>query len=210
MYIYYTIIGTLLSWLAMTYVLHNGTDSIKITRNYISALHATFVLLFFTFSVPSSCLFYVTFGYYMFDGIMELYYLVKTRRFYNLTIVLHHIIACFISYYLRDEVVSKYLYYSFFLTEISNFPIYLVYHLKLKGYNDNFVIKSLICVEALSFFVLRLVLCGINLHKSIISNEVPYPPILCGCLIYIMSTIWLYGMILQIFRKSDDKKEKKD
>ena len=206
MYVAYISIVTLLLWMGLSLILYNNTNNIKITRNYISTIHATFVLLFYIFSVPSSCLFYVTLGYYAFDGIIELYYLFKTKRFYNLTLLIHHIVACVVVCYLRDPIVSKYLYYSFFLTEVSNFPIYLVYHLKSKGYNNENVIKMLICIEVLSFFILRLVLCGFNLHEIIVSNDVTYIPILAGIIIYGMSIIWLYGMILQIFKKPNDKK----
>lgn len=205
---YIGLCGALLSWALLAYYLYNKTDdNIKVTRNYISTIHATFVLLFFTFSVPAKWLFFVTVGYYTFDGIVDLYYLIKTKRFYNLTIVSHHIISCFILSYLNDEVVAKYLYYSFFLIEISNFPIYIVYHLKSNKYDNETVIKSLIVVEALSFLILRLVLCGINVYRTIISGEVPYPPILGGIAIYCMSVIWFYGMILQIFKSKKQKAE---
>lgn len=204
---YGTYITTILLWMGLAYFLYDDkSNNIKITRNYISTIHATFVLLFFSFSVPTSCLFYVSTGYYTFDGIMDLYYLIKTRRFYNMTIIVHHIVSCLILCYLRDSVVSKYIYYSFFLTETSNFPIYLVYHLNQKKYDNKFVIKSFIVIEALSFLILRLVLCGRNLYSAYISNEVPYLPIVCGGIIYVMSIIWLYGMVLQIFRKSNKEK----
>ena len=119
----------------------------------------------------------------------------------------HHVISCVILNYLNDEVTAKYLYYSFFLVETSNFPIYLVYHLKSIKYNNETVIKSLIVVEALSFLILRLVLCGLNLYQTIMSGEVPYPPILGGIAIYFMSVIWLYGMLLYIFKNKKQKAE---
>ena len=66
-----TLYATLLAWATLAWLLYEKNNgNIKVTRNYISTIHATFVLLFFTFSMPAKWLFFVTVGYYIFDGIL--------------------------------------------------------------------------------------------------------------------------------------------
>ena len=187
-------------WASLTYVTYINSTNFKITRNYISIIHATTILLFFTFKLSASYLFYITFGYYTFDCLLEVYGLFKTRRLYNLGMILHHIISCYTLSYLLDPIVEEYLLYSFFTIEVSNYPVYLVYHLKSIKYNNKIVIKLLIILEALSFLYFRMFLCGISIYDCIMSGVVPYLPIICGVAIYIMSAMWLYGMILQIVK----------
>ncbi len=189
---------SIIVWALLTYFIYRNGVNFKITRNYTSIIHATTILLFFTFNLSSSYLFPVTFGYYIFDGLLEVYGLIKTRRLYNLGMIFHHIISCYILSYLLDPVVEDYLRYSFFTIEVSNYPIYLVYHLKSIKYNNEIVIRLLIICEALSFLFFRMFLCGISIYDSIMSGLLPYPPIICGVAIYTMSAVWLYGMILQI------------
>lgn len=200
-------LATFISWLAFTFIAIIRTDfNIKVARNIISSLHATSVILFFTFGVPANCLFYMTCGYYTMDGLVELLYLVKDKKLTNLPMVVHHIISCFALSYLRDPVVAKYLYLSFFLMELSNYPIYLVYHLKSKGYDNQKVIKGLIGVEALGFIVLRLWLGGQILYNATMSNEVPYITLIASAMIYLMSIFWVYGMILQVIKTPQKQK----
>jgi len=72
------------------------------------------------------------------------------------------------------------------------------------------LIKSLIALEALSFFVLRLILCGTNLYEAITLNQMPLVPIIGGIIIYLMSTIWLCGMLSQLFGKRITNNEKRN
>lgn len=201
-------LATFISWLAFTFIAIVRTEfNIKVARNIISFIHATSVILFFTFGVPANCLFYMTCGYYIMDGLVELVYLVKDKKLTNLPMIVHHIVSCFALSYLRDPVVAKYLYYSFFLMELSNYPIYLVYHLKSNGYDNENVIKGLISVEALGFTVLRLWFGGKILYNATMSNEVPYITLLASAIIYVMSIFWVYGMIQQIMKNPQKQKK---
>ena len=114
--------------------------------------------------------------------------------------VIHHIISCYILSNLLDPNIEEYILYSFFTIEVSNYPIYLVYHLKSIKFNNEIVIRLLIICEALSFLYFRMFLCGVSIYNSIMSGIIPYSVILCGISIYIMSGVWLYGMILQIVK----------
>jgi len=200
-----------LMWLGLTCIMYRLNNlNIKIARNFISFFHATSVIVFYMFDLPHKYLFYVSIGYYLIDGIVELYYLVKTNRLYNLTVVIHHIISSTIIYKLTDPtdiIISKFLLPSFFMLELSNCPIYLVYYLRAINYND-IVIKLLTIVEIIVYIILRIYMCGMILYEAYISKNFPLLPFLSSCLIYIMSIIWLCGMFLHLFKKPVVKQTK--
>jgi len=190
-----------LMWMSLTYLLTNKlADDIKIIRNYISVTHATLVLLFFLLSISPVYICYVSIAYYTFDSITELYYVIATKRLYGLTMILHHIITCVILSYFKNDTLSYYLNYLYFLTELSNFPIYLVYHLKSKKINNPSFINFLIVIEASSFIILRLFCGGVNFYKILKTDDLPNYLIFAGVLIYLMSAFWVYGMFLQIIK----------
>jgi len=198
-------------WFGLTYLMHKLNNfNTKIARNFISAMHATSVVIFYLFDFQPRFLFYITSGYYLADGIVESYYLIKTNRLYNLSILIHHVISWMATYKLTDQIDlfgSKYFLGAFFTIELSNYPVYLVYHLKTIGYNNNTVIKLLTVLEIISYIILRVYMCGIKLYESYVFGLFPLHLILSCGFIYVISIIWLYGMFLQLFGKSDVRKK---
>lgn len=171
----------------------------KLARNCTSTLHATFVLIFYTIEIAPIDMLYVTTGYYLFDCIIESIELVKHNRLYNFGMVLHHTVSMYVLSYLQDPTLCEYIYYSFVIIEVSNFPVYLVYYLKSIKYDNELVMRLLILLEITSFAICRIILYGAMLLHGI-KIGVSFGPLLCGILLYIMSVIWIYGMILQFIR----------
>jgi hypothetical protein len=174
-------------------------SNIKVSRNFISTIHASLVLIFYTFNVSYLSLFAMSFSYYIFDALIEFYEFMKLRRLYNLCMIVHHLVSCFAISYLLDQKLTEIIYYAFCMIEISNFPIYLTYYLIQKKFNNKIFIKFLILSEAVSFFVLRLYIYGSILLGSI-NEDVEYQLLVGGWLIYVISLGWFYGMLVQLFK----------
>ena len=203
----YTYLFSVYIWFGLTYVMYL-LSNIKIARNIISSIHATSVIMFYMSGFMPMYLFYITVGYYIADSIIELYLFARTYRLYNLTILIHHIMSCLITYKLTDQldlVGAQYLLEAFAILELSNYPIYLVYHLKIIGYDNDFVIKLLTMGEIISFMILRIYICGGKLFEAYTLKLFPQFLILISGLIYAMSIFWLYGMCVQLVKKKIEK-----
>ena len=171
----------------------------KIARNLVSATHAILVILCYTLNVTAKNMFYVSYGYYLMDLCIELHYLLfhNNKITSSLALIIHHIISCYILCYLNGNYVPKYLYYSFFIIELSNIPIYIVYHLRRIKYNNKTILKCLLYLEAVSFIFFRLILCGINIHNSY--KYIPNDVLISALSIYLISIIWTYALFVQIY-----------
>ncbi|QKF93579.1 hypothetical protein QKU48_gp0121 [Fadolivirus algeromassiliense] len=193
-------------WVGTTILCYRYDPVYKLVRNYISAIHATSILTLFSLGISGHYVFYLTSMYYLMDGMVELYYSIRNRKLYNLMMVMHHTISIYILAYLQSPVIVDKLYYSFCMVEASNFPIYLVYHLKSKKYNNEFIIRGLILCEMLSFLVFRFAIGGYNTYLSLFDKDVPYLVMFSSISILIMSSVWFYGMWVQLFKKQSRSK----
>ncbi len=198
-------ICSLFIWTGLTYLMSKFINSdTKIVRNFSSICHATSVVIFYTFNLTPEYLFHITFGYYTVDGIVELYYLLKTKRLYSLMMIIHHIFTCIMANQLTDltdPIMVRYILSIFYLAELSNFPIYLVYHLRATGYNNDLVLKLLTIVEIIVYVILRIILCGIELYEVYMSEKFSYLMLSGSVFVYIMSIAWSYRLFLQLFPK---------
>src|SRR5436309_1869095 len=121
MYVIYLI--TFSIWVYITSVLYNYNNfNLRIAKNQISALHATIVIISFILNVPGTYVYYITFSYFILDSIFHIYYF---RNLFNLGIIIHHIITIGSLYYLLDPKISRFIFYPFFLNELSNIPMYI-------------------------------------------------------------------------------------
>jgi hypothetical protein len=200
--IYY--LGAVLFWISTTFYFKKKQFPTKIARNFGSTLHATIVGIFYLFGLSSEYLFYISFAYYLVDSFPELYYFIKLRRLSNLLMVGHHIISCLALTALSNPLDPRIplMVETFAQLEISNYPIYLVYHLKTTGYDNDLVIRLLIFVEFVSYFVLRIYFIGLKLYSIIFFGGFSYLMIIGIGIIYGLSCLWLCGMILQLCRRS--------
>ena len=133
----------------------------------------------------------------MLDGIFEAYHI---KKIFNSALLLHHVVTIYILSYLRDENLAGYIYYPFFLSELSNLPMYLVYHKKSSKYDNMIMMRMFILMEALSFLILRMILGGIATFKLFFIDAVPITIPLAGILVYIMSGVWLKSLTEQLLK----------
>ena len=175
----------------------------KLSRMNVSAVHAISVILSYLIGIPGHLLIYWSTTYYIMDTLYEgvnLYSPEKNVNLYEFGIILHHIISIFIISYLPQPIIGNYIYQSFFLAEVSNLPMYLVYHLQKIGYTNNYVLKSVIFVEALAYIICRLVLCSEIAYDMFFRNDVPWSIWISSVVILIISAVWTIKLFKQLVR----------
>lgn len=187
---------TFLFWSGLiTILLKYNNNKLKVAKNILSTIHASFIIISYLFNIPGSYVFYITSSYYALDGFFQIY---NFSGLYNFGLIIHHIITVYVLNYLNDPVVSTYLYFPFFLTELSNIPLYIVYHMKATKKDAPILIWIWTFIEALGFFVLRIIIGGVILFRSMFISVIP-TEVLLSCLgIYIISIIWLKSLLEQI------------
>lgn len=197
---YSSYLFAVLCWIILSCIyLYLNTYVIKLTRNCLSATHASIVVLAYLLNIPGHTVFYVSCGYYILDGSMEVGDFITNRRLQNCLMIFHHIISVYGLSYLFVSELYHHIYYAFFLIEVSNFPIYIVYYLKTIRYPNQCVIMLAILLEISMSFSCRMIL-GLK-HLIHMYNTTPgYELFICtlGVLLYSLSALWLLGMCLQL------------
>ena len=191
------------------YLCHNL--SWKVVSNITSTIHASTVVMFYLIGINFEILFYSSCGYYIFDGCLNIYYYYKNKNSGYLFMIVHHIATVFTLTYLYNPVCTDTIFKNFFLLELSNYPLYIVYHLKSVKYDNQYVVGFFIFLEAVASIVCRLILGTMNLYRVYSIKDFPWTPLLMGVLIYIISILWLKAILKQIyqifFSKHPHKKE---
>src|SRR5439155_1634091 len=94
---------TFLFWtIVLTYLFNYNKGNLKLSKNQLSGVHAVIVIFSFLVNIESSYLYYITFSYYLLDGIFQFY---NSRKFYNFGLVIHHIFSFF---FLFNNIYYKY------------------------------------------------------------------------------------------------------
>lgn len=179
----------------------------KIARNIASVTHASFVVLFYIMGVSAKHMFYLSCGYYLVDTILEINQFIENKKMSSIGLIFHHLTSCYVLQYLLDDIVSPYVFFPFFIMELSNFPVYLTYHIKTVGYIDNYILKLSTYLEIITFVVLRMIVGNYNLYIAYVSGVVPMGALICAGSICGISFVWLCGFIIQI--SNMDKKTKR-
>jgi hypothetical protein len=158
---------------------------------------------FYLFGLLPAYLFYISIGYYIVDSLFELYNYFKTKRTTNLLIVGHHLVSSLVIHKLTDQndPNMSLMFETFVQVELSNYPVYLVYHLKTIGCTNQLVIKALTLLEIAGYAYLRLYLFGIKIYHAIIFGTFSYLMIVGSIVIYGLSCAWFYAFVSQLFRK---------
>ena len=192
----YFIIGSLL-WALTTFLIYiKNKREFKITRNLVSTTHACGVIISSYLNLDNHYLYYWSVCYYITDAMYEIY---TIRKIYNLGMLLHHIVTIGVLNYLLNPITMSYMRTAFLLSEISNLPMYLVYHLKSNKFEQNIMLRLLIFVEAMGFLFLRLFWGGFILYEIIFINPLPIPMCISGTFILIISLLWTIKLIKQVF-----------
>lgn len=175
----------------------------NITRNYLSAVHATFIVTSYLFVSNIEYLYYPSIGYYIADCLHEIngIYHSNNIELTQIGIVIHHIIMLLGLGTLFDPANAQYFYKAYWLAEISNYPLYIRSHLRNKKILNTFVTIIVIFFQVLLFIVLRLWLCGIIMYDMYNNNAMNMPLYIMSSTLYIMSAIWTYMLSKQFLYK---------
>lgn len=181
------------------YNINNG--NFKLSRTHVSVIHASSVVISYLFGMPGYILYYWSLTYYMMDTLYELadlYRSNKSIKLYELGMLLHHVISIIVLGYLWSHHTEKHMYYAYYLAELSNFPMYLVHHLKTVGYNNKYMLKVLIFIEAVAFIFLRLVLGSMISFEIMWLEHIPIFMKISSIILLIISLVWTNKLIRQL------------
>jgi hypothetical protein len=177
----------------------------KVSRTYVSVIHAMTVILSYLLGIPGYILLHLSITYYIVDTMYELMNLLvpekenRKIKIYDLGMLLHHVISMITLTYFVDQKVEYYVFRAFYLAEISNLPMYVVYQLKANGYKNNYVLKTIIAIEALAYIVLRLVIGGKITYDMFFENDIPSFVFISAILMLIISAVWTNKLVKQLF-----------
>lgn len=167
----------------------------KIQRNIFSSIHASCVILSYLLGLPGYILYYISMAYYGIDTCLEL---LTMHSIYNIGMTFHHIVSLMALGYLHNPSTYHHIYFPYFITELSNLPLYVVYHLKAVKYNNKYMMNLLLIIEATIYIGLRLVY-GLKMgYVMLFINYTPWPLLIAFVLIYLMSMMWAKGLCRQI------------
>lgn len=189
-------------WNCIGNYLYTNIDnlSFKLSRTHVSAIHASSVILSYLIGVPLSISYYLSITYYIMDTLYEIVDLIKIKksvRVFDFGVILHHFICISMIGYLYYPHISKYMFKAFYFAELSNMPMYLVYHLKVHGYDNKYLMKGLILVEAMGFIILRILMGGAVTYEMIQIDDVPVTLKASAIIILIISAIWSNKLVRQ-------------
>lgn len=180
---------------------NNNVRNFKLTKMHVSGIHALSVVISYLIGLPGNLLYYWSVTYYMMDTAYEFVELYnKTNlKLFNLGMMAHHFVTIGVMGYLEHHHGGKQLYYGFFLSELSNLPMYVMYHLRAIKYNNWYVLKLIVVIEALAFIICRLILGGILSFDLFVTSHVPAFVRFASFLILIISVIWTKKLVKQIY-----------
>lgn len=182
-------------WIILTGLFNYFIKDFKVTRMLISTFHALSIILSYNMNYQGSMLTDWSITYYLMDMFYELQ---DQFRLFKLGIILHHILAIINVSYLNDKVVEHYIFYIFYIAEISNMPMYLWYYLSHTGYSNHPILNYIILSEIIFYIILRL---GIGTYMSYQYFFIPEMPILINIssvIMLIISMIWTIKLIKQL------------
>ena len=178
----------------------------NIKRNIISAIHSILTVILCTYQDPYY-IYYISTSYYTYDMVLQLLGTQKMLNVSTISLGIHHIIAVYSLQFIINgpkEFTDPFL-YMFMLLELSNFPVYIMYHWKQTNGkknddNDNgyilIITKILLTIEIIIYFTLRLTY---SLYILIVnSNSMPTEILITSAMLYLLSIFWWVSMLNQI------------
>ena len=173
------------------YMVRNKYDlnEYKLALNKVSATHAYICLLIIglvSYNILSDqWLIYWSMGFYISDTVTLLS---NKLNIVTLLYLYHHIISIAIINLVFYDKFKQDTIDIIFLAEISNLPLYVVYHLKKKNLNDQ-LYKICLYIEIVQYSFFRIFGLGYYLYYRIYSNYDSI--ILTNCIVlYMMGVYW--------------------
>jgi len=169
-------------------------DIAKISRNTISASHAFIIMILYIFGYEPAIQMNFSIPYYLYDLIIELS---GGLNWYSSAMICHHLSSIYIASYLANLELGPNIYFGFFIIEISNIPLYIVYHLKTIRYENKIIVKIFICFEILFSLIFRFGF-GIPLIYKMWFLNTPWLIHLSYSFILVISVLWLNRLWRQL------------
>lgn len=169
--------------------------NIKLRRMNVSVVHAVIVILSYLFGIPGYILAFISIGYYVTDTIYE--FIRLKLSIFRLSMIHYHLVTIVGLTYFDETSITNYIYYAFYLAEISNLPLYLAYQLKKMNYQQK-VIDFVIFVEILGYVVLRLCLYTEIAYRMMLDVRVPVAINVASVLMIIISAVWTYSLVTKL------------
>lgn len=189
------------NWIGNYMYIRIDSKSFKLSRTHVSAIHASSVILAYLLGIPGYILYYWSITYYILDSMYEIVGMIdnnKGIRLFDFGMLLHHFISIAMLKHLCYPGTEKYLYKAFYLAEVSNLPMYMVYHLKVLEYKNKYLTKTLIAIEALGFIVLRLILGGTVTIELVQIDDVSTMLKISAVIMLIISAVWANKLVRQV------------
>lgn len=188
-------------WAIPNYMYRND-----IVRNFVSATHATLVVLFYLFDLNVYILYYLSMGYYICDTVLELSNVdsdLSKFKISQLGVILHHVILLMSLHYLLDNLTSYIFLNGYFLAEMSNYPLYIRGHLYYTKCKNAYLVFVALSVHAALFFLFRLCFTLPIIYNIFFMSTISAPFKLMAILLYVLSASWFYKIVKQIYSKAN-------
>lgn len=182
------LILTIIWFIYYNYINNNN----KIKRNMISATHSVITILLCYFN-QYALVYYISTSYFIYDSILQIYNNIMNRA--SILMLFHHVISIYALQYLYDYENHLLLMYCYMILEISNIPMYIMYHLVKTRNRRKYLVNFVLLCEIFSFMILRVVYLGYVYVNNI--TRYSYDIIVIATLLYILTLVWLIGMINQ-------------
>ena len=187
----------------------------KIQRNVLSSLNAigSIILTIVYLKTKNNMAFMAAILYPVVFYIYDTYYLWFHDKNKSFHFIVHHLTAIYLiqCIYLHTGIVRVANLIVFLSIELSNLPLYYVYHY-LKTEKDKNIqyyktLLNLKIVQLGSYGFLRVIVCGYLLYKYF--NDIKHMPIFTSSmiLIYFMGAYWLQHQIKGYFKTKNEYKE---
>lgn len=184
------------------------TKQVKKISNINSVIHACIVILSYSQPYDFNELAFLSITYYIYDAFVLVAMGIGTGM--DIIMLLHHF-SCIVGLHSSTNTDCISVVRSLFLlSEISNIPIFLMYHLRAVKYDDKKLMTRLILIEAASYFIFRMVMTPP--YIQILIEKGFYMQSFIGICIYIMSGWWickLVGQFLEQYKQECQSKNEK-
>lgn len=203
LYLLYPLLTWLWHYIANCFYYNVNNHNFNLSRIHVSAVHAVVVVISYLLNVPGYVLCYLSVSYFIMDTIYELLsiWAFKSKfRLFDFGILLHHFTSIAVLRYLNYPITAPYMLKAIYLSEVSNLPMYLVYHLRTSGYTNKYLIKPLIVIEAMGYIGLRLVLGGLISLQMWFIKDIPWFMCISSTIMLIISTIWTIKLVKQVIQ----------
>lgn len=188
---------TTIGWILLAILFYKISPNFIIAKNWVSLVHALTVVIFYLMSMDETILFYISCTYYLLDTFYTVYYYVGI---FDFGLILHHIFTIGAITYMKDEEVSGYVRFIFFVAELSNLPMYFAEYFEMIGNKRQ--AYNFILIEVIIYVILRLIF-GLYVMYDVIKLEFPFIIIAAGTIIYIATFVLVVSQIKKLFNNNN-------